>query len=138
MDTNTTGPVGPNNKKILVVEDEIALLKVLVEKFTREGFTTFEAQDGVEGLNVALKERPDIILLDLVMPKMTGLDVLKKLRETDEWGKKVPIIILTNLTGNDRLMHQISQNEATDYIVKSNWKMEDMVKKVKGFLGISG
>lgn len=127
----------PNSKKILVVDDEIQLLKALVEKFTREGFTALEAKDGVEGLKVALRERPDIILLDLVMPEMTGLDVLKKLRETDEWGKKVPIIILTNLTGNDRLMHQISQNEATDYIVKSNWKMEDVVKKVKGFLGIS-
>ena len=124
------------NKKILVVDDEIPLLRAMVDKFTREGFTTLEARDGAEGLKVALSERPDIILLDLVMPEMTGLDVLKSLRGTDDWGKNVPILILTNLTGNDRLMHEMSQNEATDYLVKSNWKMDDVVKKVKDFLKI--
>ena len=124
------------NKKVLVVDDEVPLLRAMVDKFTREGFTTLEAKDGAEGLKLALSERPDIILLDLVMPEMTGLDVLKNLRGTDEWGKRVPIIILTNLTGNDRLLHQISQNEATDYMVKSNWKMEDVIKKVKERVGI--
>ncbi len=134
---NEAEPKRQINKKVLVVDDEIPLLKVLIDKFTHEGFTTLEAKDGAEGLKVALSERPDVILLDLVMPEMTGLEVLKKLRGTDEWGKHVPIIIFTNLTGNDRLMHEISQHEATDYIVKSNWKMDDVVKKVKGFLGIS-
>ena len=73
-------------KKILIVEDEEIMLKALVEKFSSEGFEVVQAIDGEEGLKKALCEKPDIILLDILLPKMDGMAVLKKLRE-DTWGK---------------------------------------------------
>ena len=85
-------------KKILIVEDEASLRKALVEKFQREGFETFLAFDGVEGLDQAERIQPDLILLDIIMPKMDGMTMLKKLRESGDWGKQVPVIILTNLS----------------------------------------
>lgn len=75
-------------KKILIVEDEESLLKTLGEKFTLEGFEVVKAQNGVEGLRVALQEHPDLILLDIVMPVMGGMEMLGKLRQ-DDWGKNV-------------------------------------------------
>lgn len=72
-------------KRILIVEDEIPMLKALVDKFSRAGFETLEAKNGIEGLAVALKEHPDLVLLDLVMPKMDGVKMMEKLRE-DSWG----------------------------------------------------
>ena len=137
MDIHETGPKTPNNKKILVVEDEIPILKALTDKLTREGFIALEATDGAEGLKIALRERPDAILLDLVMPEMTGLDVLKNLRGANPWGKQVPVIILTNLDlDNNRLLREISENEPSYYLVKSAWKIEDVVKKIKECVGI--
>jgi len=110
-------------------------LQALVEKFGREEFETLEAGNGEDGLATALKEHPDIILLDIVMPKMDGMTVLKKLRE-DEWGKKVPVILLTNLsaTGAD-IIEGIVEQEPSYYLVKSDWKIEDVVAKVKDTLG---
>src|SRR5689334_6315852 len=83
--------------KILIVDDEKPLLEALTDKFTREKFSTFGASDGEEGLEVAKRIQPDIILLDIVMPKMDGMTMLKLLRE-EPWGKDVPVILLTNLS----------------------------------------
>ena len=118
-------------KKILIIEDEKPLLQALVEKFGREGFKVLEASNGEDGLAVALKEHPDIILLDIVMPKMDGMTVLKKLRE-DEWGKKAPVILLTNLSATGaNIIEGIVENEPSYYLVKSDWKIEDVVAKVR-------
>lgn len=129
MITDEARPI--SNKKVLIVEDEAPLLQILVEKFTREGFTALGAKDGAEGLKMALSEQPDVILLDLVMPEVTGLDVLKKLRGANEWGEKVPIIILTNLGLNDRLQGEISKYEPAYCLIKSDWEIEAIVEKVK-------
>lgn len=118
-------------KKILIVEDEIPLREALVDKLTREGFDALEAKNGEEGLQAALKEKPDLILLDIIMPVMDGMTMMKKLRE-DEWGKKVPIILLTNLSATEeRIVKGIVENEPAYYLVKSDWKIGDVVKKVK-------
>jgi DNA-binding response OmpR family regulator len=119
-------------KKILIVEDEMSQRKALVDKFTRESFHVIEARDGEEGFTIALKERPHIILLDIVMPKMDGMTMLKKLRQENEWGKSVPVILLTNLSAdNDKINTGIAENEPAYYLVKSNWKIDDVVEKVK-------
>lgn len=117
------------SKKILVVEDEISLLQALILKLKKEGFHVLSARNGQEGLEVAGKEHPDLILLDIIMPVMDGMTMLKKLRE-DPRGKDVPIIILTNLTGSDKVADAL-ENESFDYLVKSDWKLEDVVKKVR-------
>lgn len=123
-------------KKILIVEDEQDMLDALTDKFTREGFETLQAKDGIEGLEVALKDHPDLILLDIVMPKMDGMTMMKKLRE-DEWGKNVPIIILTNLSATDeKLIEGMVKGEPSYYLVKSDWKIKDVVEKVKETLNI--
>lgn len=123
------------NKKILVieeVEDDTALRNVLHDKFNREGFSVLEAKNGEEGLATALREHPDIILLDIVLPKMDGLTMMKKLRAANEWGKHVPIILLTNLNADDEKINQaITDNEPAYYLVKSNWSVEDLVEKIR-------
>jgi|SRR3989344_2507721 len=123
------------NKKILVieeVEDEKSLRDVLHDKFSLEGFGVLEAKDGEEGLATALREHPDLILLDIVMPKMDGLTMMKKLREVNEWGKNVPIILLTNLSADDNKINQaITDNIPAYYLVKANYTIEDLVEKIR-------
>lgn len=115
--------------KILIVEDDKALSDVLREKFKNSGFSAFVAGDGIEGLVVAEKENPDMILLDILMPKMDGISMLKELRKKD-WGKNIPVIMLTNLSDNENVAESMA-NGTFDYLVKSNWKIDDVVKVVK-------
>ncbi len=85
-------------KKILIIEDELSLLEALNDKFSREDFLVFRAVNGEEGLSLAFKEQPDLILLDIVMPKVNGMTVFKKLRmDKNRWARQVPVIILTNI-----------------------------------------
>jgi len=121
-------------KKILIVEDDLPILGVLVEMFEREKFEVLKARDGEKGLNMAIKKKPDLILLDIVMPKMDGVTVLQKLRE-DKWGKDVPIILLTNLISAEKAS-EAAQSGVRDYLVKTDWKLEDVVKKVRQKLEI--
>jgi len=107
----------------------------MVTKFTHEGFEVFQAGDGETGLAIALKEHPDLILLDIIMPKMDGMTLLKKLR-TDAWGKKVPVIILTNLS-DDRNIAEAMEGGVYDFLVKSSWEADDLVKRVKERLGLN-
>lgn len=124
-----------SKKTILVVEDEISLRSALRDKLTREGFAILEAKNGEEGLGVSLREHPDLILLDIVMPVMDGMTMLKKLRE-DTWGKTAKVIILTNLSESVKVAEVMAQG-SFDYLVKSDWKLEDVVKKVKERIGTS-
>jgi DNA-binding response OmpR family regulator len=125
-----------NDKKILIIEDELPMLKALSDKFTREGFSILEARNGEEGLALALKEKPDLIVLDLFMPVMDGKAMMQELRR-DEWGKNVPIIILTNLNPDDKTLNEILASGPAYYFIKSKWKLEDLVGKVKKELSIN-
>lgn len=125
-----------NNKKILIVEDERSLSQALVNKLTLEGFATLTAKNGEEGLDVALREHPDMILLDIVMPVMDGMTMLKKLRRESEWGKTAKVIILTNLTSADEQRNRdITETEPHYYLVKTDWTIEDIVTKIREDLG---
>ena len=116
-------------KVLLLVEDDEALLDALKSELNqKDEFVVFVAKDGNEGLEVALREHPQLILLDLLMPKMDGIAMLKKLRE-DEWGKNVKVIILTNLDNKDKISEAVD-NRVFDYMIKSNWKLGDIYKKV--------
>jgi DNA-binding response OmpR family regulator len=121
-----------NKKKILIVEDESSLRNALRDKLMLEGFIALEAKDGEEGLEVALRDHPDLILLDIIMPKMDGLTMLKKLRE-DVWGKNTKVILLTNLSDNERVSEALLQG-SYDYLVKSDWKIGDVVAKIRSRL----
>ncbi|MEI7620148.1 MAG: response regulator [Candidatus Falkowbacteria bacterium] len=116
-------------KKILIVEDETTIANPLRMKLEREGFQVLLADNGKKGLTLALKEIPDLILLDIVMPVMDGVAMMEKLRE-DKVGKKIKVMVLTNLT---QLSGEKSfdENTASDYLIKSEWKIGDLVKKIK-------
>ena len=121
-------------KKILIIEDEPALREALADKLSREGFSCLEAKNGLEGLDFALKEHPDLILLDIIMPVMDGMTMLEELRK-NPWGKNVPVILLTNLSEVEKVAESL-RHGIYDYLVKSDWSLEDIVKKVKGKLGL--
>lgn len=125
-----------DNKKILIIEDEEAMLDAISEILSNQEFAALTARNGEEGLDTALKQHPDLILLDIFMPRMDGLVMLQKLR-LDEWGKKVPVIILTNLNPNtNSVINSVLQNEPAYYLVKSDVKLEGIVDKVKEVLKI--
>jgi DNA-binding response OmpR family regulator len=124
------------DKKILIIEDEKSLREAIHDKLKKEDFIILEAKNGEEGLAVSLKEHPDLILLDLVMPKMDGMSMLKKLRE-DVWGKTVPVIILTNLPSNDEERNKdITVLEPTFYFIKTDKSMEEIINAVEDRLGM--
>jgi len=119
-------------KILLVVEDESSARKAMFEKFTREGFEVVMAFNGEDGLEQAKKIHPDLILLDIIMPKMDGITMLEKLRDDGEWGKQVPVIILSNITlENEEKAKKISDLGAECYLIKADWKISDVVEKVR-------
>lgn len=126
--------MGNINKTILIVEDEALILRSLKDRFIKEGFTVFDASDGEKGLELALQNHPDIILLDIIMPKMDGISMLKELRK-DEWGKDVKIIILTNLNYSEKVAEAM-KNGVYDFLIKTDWKLEDVVKQVRDKLEV--
>ena len=117
---------------ILIIEDEISLRGALRDKFSRRGFHILEAKDGENGLEIALKKKPNLIILDIIMPKMDGMTMLKKLRQENKWGKNVSVIILSNLGPDDeKMMREIALDESVSYLVKSNWSLNGVVAKVE-------
>ena len=118
-------------KKILIVEDEALLIKTLSERFAKDGYQILTAGDGELGLQMALKEEPDLILLDIVLPKMDGIAMLKKLREANTWSKQVPVILLTNLNVDDQMIDTITRDKPAYYLVKTDWTMDQIAEKVK-------
>ncbi len=122
-------------KNILIIEDELTLLQVLAKKFKHEGFRVFQSVDGLSGYKSAIKNHPDLILLDVIMPVMDGMTMLEKLRR-DKWGKNAKVIILTNLSDAGKLSKSTLEG-VRDYLIKSDWKLDDIVKKVNEELDIS-
>jgi len=122
-------------KKILFIEDESALQKTFGEILRQEGYEMISALDGETGLRLAKSGKPDLILLDLILPKMPGFDVLKKLKEDNET-KDIPVIVLTNLEDIKDVDRAIELG-ATTYLVKAKYSLEEIVEKIKNALGES-
>lgn len=119
--------------KILFVEDEPTLQKTLSDVLAKEGYEIKTASDGEEGLVSAKEFKPDIILLDLILPKKDGFAVLKELK-ADEELKYTPVIVLTNLEGTADV-EKVLELGATTYLVKANYDLNEVVAKVKQALG---
>lgn len=122
--------------KILVVEDEEILLTALSEELKQEGFEVVGAKDGQEGVEKVASEKPDLVLLDLVMPRLDGIGALKQMKENPET-KDVPVVILTNLSDYDKISDALSLG-AMDYLVKANYRLEELVTKIKTVLERKG
>jgi DNA-binding response OmpR family regulator len=116
-------------KSILIVDDEEDLRGVLEQKFIDEGFVVHTAKNGKEALDVALKQKPDMIVLDIVMPEMNGFEMLSALQK-DEWGKDVPVIFLTNSSSLETISKAVEFSSA-EYIVKTDIGLDEIVKRVK-------
>lgn len=116
-------------KKILFIEDEVALQKALGDVLRKENYEVISALDGEIGLRMAVTQKPDLILLDLILPKKEGLEVLKELRENPET-KRIPVIILTNLERIENVDKALEMG-ATAYLIKTQYKLEEVIEKVK-------
>ena len=120
------------NKKILIVEDDEDFSYILNKKFTMEGFSVATAKDGQEGILAAEKEKPDLVLSDILMPKVDGISMEKKINESHP---DLPIILLTNIKDIDYTL-SVQKSSAVDYLIKSDTRINEIVEKVKMKLGI--
>ena len=117
------------SRRILLAEDDRLLRKAAEATLKRKGFTVFTAEDGEEAFRVAKAELPDLVLLDLIMPKRQGFDVLRDLKGCPETAR-IPVIVLSNL-GQDRDIQQAMELGAVAYYVKANLSLEGLVKRVE-------
>jgi DNA-binding response OmpR family regulator len=118
------------NQKILLVEDSEPLRNVLAEKLADEHFEVLTAGGGEEGVKIAQEQKPDIIITDIVMFPMDGLEMVKKVRESGEWGKKVRVIALTNQNSSEE-EKRIEPLHLDAYLVKAETSLDSVVTLVK-------
>lgn len=118
--------------KILLVEDDEMLHSMYTQKFNQDGHQVISAYNGVDGLKKAREEKPDAVLLDIIMPKMDGFICLKKIKADKELSK-IPVILLTNL-GQDEDIEKGKELGADDYFIKANHTPTEVVAKVKSIL----
>lgn len=118
-----------HKRSILIVEDEEPLRRALAEEFEDAGYTVYQGTDGLNGLEMALKHKPDIVLLDQLMPKLNGVGMLKQLR-TDQWGATVPVIMATNMSTTDTINEAIDAG-ANDYFIKSEVSVAEIINLVE-------
>ncbi|OGH58933.1 MAG: hypothetical protein A2725_04265 [Candidatus Magasanikbacteria bacterium RIFCSPHIGHO2_01_FULL_33_34] len=116
-------------EKILIVEDEKTLRNAIKIKLDKIGYKVLEAKNGREGLEIALKEKPDLILLDIVMPIMDGMKMLKRLRK-NKGSEHILVIVLTNISDAEKIEESLGSG-VCDYLIKSDWKLDELVQKIK-------
>jgi DNA-binding response OmpR family regulator len=115
--------------KILIIEDDLFLLGMYATKFELEGLTVFTADTGEKGLTISSKEKPDVILLDIILPGIDGFEVLKALK-SDKNTKNIPVILLTNLSQKNEVERGLSLG-AVDYLIKAHFMPSEVVDKIK-------
>jgi DNA-binding response OmpR family regulator len=122
--------------KIALVEDDPFLSSMYSTKFEMEGFLVVAASDGLSGVALVTKELPDLVLLDILMPKMDGFDVLREIKK-NESTKNIPVILLSNLNQTDQVLKGMELG-ATDYLIKAHFMPSEVVDKIKMVLGKMG
>lgn len=121
-----------NNAKVLVIEDDASLMSAYKVKFKQSKYDFLFAQDGETGLDIARREHPDVIIIDLVLPKMSGADVLSALKNDDDM-KNVPVIVASNLDQKKVIMETKALG-AVDYFIKSNISINELTEKLDSYL----
>lgn len=119
--------------KILLIEDDKFLSRLITNKLAKEGFLVKAVIDGESGLKELEKARPDIILLDILLPSIDGFEVLAKVKAKDSRMKAVPVLLLSNL-GEDEYISKGLSLGANDYLIKSNFTTDEIVKKITNIL----
>lgn len=116
------------NKKVLIVEDDKDFLWILRQSFKNQDIEIVYAEDGQEGLNIAEKEKPDLIIIDIMLPKMNGVEMAKKIKEK---GIKAQMIFLTNLNDVKHISEALNAVGGSDYIIKADISFDAIVARVK-------
>ena len=129
MAQQATQPDTKGKTRVLVIEDDRFLQKILLMKFVAEGFVVQGASDGEDGLKQMLAEPPDLVVLDLILPKMNGFEVLTEMK-TNSITKNIPVVILSNL-GQEEDIRRVMELGALEFLVKSNHSIMEVVGKVK-------
>lgn len=125
-------PAGNTNTTVLLVEDDPLLIKMYKAKFANEGINLLVAEDGEAGLSVATSHRPNFIVLDVMMPKMSGLDLLEKLMQNQDT-KNIGVIVLSNLS-QEKESKRALELGAKEYILKASLTPKELIDKIKGYL----
>lgn len=120
------------NVKILIIEDDLFIRELYERQLSMEGFEVRTAEDGEVGLNSLSEGAPDLLLLDIMLPKVSGLDVLRTMKGQDQL-KDVPVILLTNL-GQDSVIKEGFNLGADGYLIKSAYTPDQIIEEVKKFL----
>ena len=120
-------------KALLIIDDDEVFVRMYQSLLENHGYKVSTAWNGEEGLTKALHEHPDLILLDIRMPKMDGMTMLKHLR-TDSWGRDARVIILSNLDANDQILRGIIEQSPSYYLLKANNRPETVLEHIKEML----
>jgi len=120
-------------KTILIIEDDKFLRELISQKLKKEGFCISEAVDGEKGVKKAKTEKPDLILLDLILPGIDGFEVLSEIKK-DHIAAEIPVIILSNLGQKDDIERGLRLG-AVDYLIKAHFTPGEIIKKIKTILG---
>lgn len=120
-------------KKVLIVEDEEIILNLLQKKLTQEGYEVSVARDGEEGLKAMLLTKPDLILLDVIMPKVGGFEVMEEMRKDEEL-KQIPVIIVSN-SGQPVEIDKAKSLGVKDWLIKTEFDPQEVVDKVANQIG---
>ena len=124
------------NKKILIIEDDIFISEMYMTKFKSCGWNVYTAENGHTGLKKSLEKIPDVILLDIIMPRMDGFEMLKAIKK-DKILKNIPVIILSNLGQKEEIKKGLDLG-ADDYIIKAHFTPQEIVEKVEKQLAVNG
>ena len=122
----------PPKEKVLFIEDEESLQRTLTDALREAGYDALSAYDGEQGLEVARSQTPDLILLDIILPRRSGYEVLEELKAQDAT-KHIPVMVLTNLERISDVERMLSLG-ATNYLVKANYQIPDILTKIRHVL----
>lgn len=121
-----------DKKKIMIVEDDVFIRDIYQVKFSQEGFEVITAEDGIKALEMLKEVTPDIIMLDIIMPYMNGVEVLKKIK-SDEKFKNIPVVMLTNISEKEKVDEGMDLG-IVDYIIKSHFTPSEVLAKINSLL----
>ena len=118
------------NRKVLIIEDDTVMIAALAETFQKANFAVSTANDGVFGLQMATDTKPDLLILDINLPGMSGLSIMQALRESNgEWGREVKIILLTNLMLDNDMLETVTKYNPAFYLLKSDVELDDLIAR---------
>lgn len=125
------------SKKVLIIEDEKILIELLEQKIEEEGYEVFTSLNGKEGLELIKKVKPDLVLLDIIMPKLNGYEVMEEMNKLQEFNlKKIPVIIVSN-SGQPVEIERALSLGVRDYLIKAQFDPKEVIDKIRKQIGSS-